>query len=172
MRRLDTPSPGPLSPSELRDKMAAADRSARRLNGLVDKLLEITRLTSGKMDLRLERVNLGDVVRTCLEGVQQLASRAGSTIVPVIDHVTVETAGDQARLTVRDEGIGISDADQQRIFERFERAVPEKHFGGFGLGLWLTQKIVKAHGGQIRVSSQPDSGSTFIVELPRQAPGG
>jgi signal transduction histidine kinase len=204
LRRLDTPVPAPLSPSELRDKVAAADRSARRLHGLVDKLLEITRLTSGKMDLRLERVNLGDVVRGAVEGVQQLASRAGSAIVPVIDpiawgtwdrerlrsvvdnlldnalkygaghpvHVTVETSGDAARLTVRDEGIGISDEDQQRIFERFERAVPEKHFGGFGLGLWLAQKIVKAHGGQIRVSSQPDSGSTFIVELPRQAPGG
>ncbi|HXU64105.1 MAG TPA: HAMP domain-containing sensor histidine kinase [Polyangia bacterium] len=202
LRRLDTPTP--LSPSELRDKVAAADRSARRLNGLVDKLVQITRLTSGKMDLRLERVNLGEVVRAALEGVQQLATRAGSTIVPVVDplvwgswdrerlrsvvdnlldnalkygaghpvHVTVEAAGDQARLTVRDEGIGISEADQQRIFERFERAVPEKHFGGFGLGLWLAQKIVKAHGGQIRVSSQPNSGSTFIVDLPRQAPGG
>ncbi|HVT08697.1 MAG TPA: hybrid sensor histidine kinase/response regulator [Polyangia bacterium] len=202
LRRLDAIGVAP-NLVEVRDKVAGADRSAARLSALVEKLLEITRLTSGKMDLRLERVNLGDVVRAAVDGLQQIASRAGSTITVTVDpivwgtldrervrsvvdnlvenavkygagrpvHVTVEDRGDEGRVTVRDEGIGISDEDRQRIFERFERAVPEKHFGGFGLGLWLTRKIVTAHGGTIQVESRSGSGSTFMVDLPKNRSG-
>ncbi|HET7752897.1 MAG TPA: ATP-binding protein [Anaeromyxobacteraceae bacterium] len=75
------------------------------------------------------------------------------------------------RLTVRDHGIGIAPADQARIFERFERAVPERHYGGFGLGLWVARLVVEEHGGRINVSSAPGQGSVFEVELPR-APRG
>ena len=70
-------------------------------------------------------------------------------------------------LEVRDHGIGIAPADHARVFERFERAVSRKHFGGFGLGLWISRKIVEAHGGSISLTSQLGSGSTFSVELPR-----
>jgi PAS domain S-box-containing protein len=80
--------------------------------------------------------------------------------------VAVETAGDRATLTVRDRGIGISAGDQERIFGRFERAVSERHFGGFGLGLWVARQVVEAHGGAIHVQSQPGAGSEFRVELP------
>ncbi|MGZ3459731.1 MAG: ATP-binding protein, partial [Archangium sp.] len=83
-------------------------------------------------------------------------------------HVTLEEHPTLARLLVRDEGMGIAPEDQQRIFGRFERAVPVKHFGGFGIGLWLVQQVVAAHGGSIRVDSQPGAGATFCVELPRR----
>ena len=70
-------------------------------------------------------------------------------------------------LEVRDYGIGIEPADQARVFERFERAVSHRQFGGFGLGLWISRKIVEAHGGSIWLTSKPGAGSTFSVELPR-----
>jgi signal transduction histidine kinase len=80
--------------------------------------------------------------------------------------VYVSSDGQLARLSVTDHGAGISPTDQARIFEKFERAVPERHYGGFGLGLWITRQIVEAHGGTIRVASVPGEGSTFTVELP------
>lgn len=75
--------------------------------------------------------------------------------------------GESVLLSVRDHGIGIAQADRERIFERFERAVPSRHYGGFGIGLWLTRQIVLAHGGAIAVSSEPGQGSEFVVRLPR-----
>ncbi|MCY1023255.1 GAF domain-containing sensor histidine kinase [Pyxidicoccus sp. MSG2] len=72
-----------------------------------------------------------------------------------------------ARLLVRDEGIGIAEADQARIFERFERAVSEQHYGGLGLGLWIVREVLAGMGGTIAVHSHPGMGSSFTVELPR-----
>ncbi len=80
--------------------------------------------------------------------------------------ITAERAGDVARLAVADHGIGIAPEAQQRIFERFERAVSPQHYGGFGIGLWIARQIVEAHGGTIHVSSTEDTGSTFVVSLP------
>ena len=82
--------------------------------------------------------------------------------------IVVDASNGSAHLAVADHGIGISPADQRRIFERFERAVPETHYGGFGLGLWIVRNIVEAHGGDIRVSSEPGKGSRFHVTLPAQ----
>jgi PAS domain S-box-containing protein len=75
-----------------------------------------------------------------------------------------------ARLTVRDRGVGIAPQDQARIFDRFERAVSSRHYGGLGLGLWIARQVVEAHGGQIRVTSAPGEGAEFTVELPLGAP--
>lgn len=81
--------------------------------------------------------------------------------------VRVLADGDRALLSVRDHGIGISAADQRRIFERFERAVSRRHYGGFGLGLWIVREIVEVLGGTVRVESAPGAGSTFTVALSR-----
>jgi PAS domain S-box-containing protein len=75
-----------------------------------------------------------------------------------------------ARLVVRDRGIGIALDHQRRIFERFERATAARHYGGFGLGLWIVQRVVEASGGKISVQSAPRQGATFLVELPRKLP--
>ncbi|MFL5346017.1 MAG: PAS domain-containing protein [Hyalangium sp.] len=85
-------------------------------------------------------------------------------------HIRAETAGNRARLTVRDEGIGIAPEALGRIFHKFERAVSERNYGGLGLGLFITRQIVEASGGSIQVESQLGRGATFIVELPLARP--
>ncbi|MGE6760583.1 PAS domain-containing sensor histidine kinase [Corallococcus interemptor] len=81
-------------------------------------------------------------------------------------HVRVRMEAGLAVLSVRDEGIGIPLEDQPRVFERFVRAVSERNYGGLGLGLFITQQIIEAHGGIVQVRSTPGEGSTFTVMLP------
>ena len=76
--------------------------------------------------------------------------------------------GKRARLVVADHGPDIAAEDLTRIFDAFERAAPVQHYGGFGLGLYVSRKIVEAHDGVIEVRSQLGQGTTFIVELPIQ----
>jgi signal transduction histidine kinase len=81
-------------------------------------------------------------------------------------HIMVEGNGERVRTTVRDEGMGIEPSAQPRLFDRFERRVSVRHYGGFGLGLWIARELVEAHGGTIGFDSQPGRGATFWVELP------
>ena len=81
--------------------------------------------------------------------------------------VRVEGTPEMARLQVRDEGIGIAEEAQERIFGRFERAASGRNYGGLGLGLWLTRQLVEAMHGRVQVQSRVGEGSTFTVELPR-----
>ncbi len=80
--------------------------------------------------------------------------------------VTVRQRDDVAELIVADAGVGISAADRARIFGRFQRGAGTEHFPGIGLGLYLVQRIVAAHGGEITVASTPGAGATFTVSLP------
>lgn len=75
-------------------------------------------------------------------------------------------AGELARLVVRDQGIGIPAGQQAQLFQRFGRAVPLRHYGGFGLGLWFSRQVVEAHGGRIHLESAAGEGTTVTVELP------
>lgn len=83
--------------------------------------------------------------------------------------LTVERCRGMARLIVKDEGIGIAPGSLQAIFDKFTRAVSTRHYGGLGLGLFITRQIVEAHQGTLRAESQPGQGATFIVELPCRA---
>ena len=73
-------------------------------------------------------------------------------------------ASDVASVSVSDEGPGIAAADQQRIFERFERATPDP--GGTGLGLAISRRLARSMGGDIGLESAPNSGARFTLVLP------
>jgi len=84
--------------------------------------------------------------------------------------VAVEATPEVATLEVQDHGIGMSPEVMGRIFHPFERGVPAGHYGGLGLGLYITDQIVRAQGGRIKVRSTPAQGAIFTVELPRNVP--
>jgi signal transduction histidine kinase len=69
---------------------------------------------------------------------------------------------------VRDEGRGIPQEEQARIFEPFQRAAGAQTAPGYGLGLYVCWRIVEAHGGRIAVESGPEMGSVFHFVLPRE----
>jgi len=78
-----------------------------------------------------------------------------------------EEKGESVVFSIRDTGIGISEKDLPRIFDRFYRCDPSRSQAGIGLGLSLTRAIAQAHGGRIDVTSSPGKGSTFRVALPK-----
>jgi signal transduction histidine kinase len=82
--------------------------------------------------------------------------------------VTTERRDRAVRLCVSDDGIGISPADQLRVFEKFFRADPhhERSPKGTGLGLYICKELVERMGGRVGVTSQAGAGSTFWFELP------
>lgn len=80
-------------------------------------------------------------------------------------HVMARLVPPQVHIEVTDQGIGVTVADSDRIFDKFERAVPA-HYGGLGLGLFIIRQIVDAHGGSVEIESTPGVGSTFRVTLP------
>jgi len=69
-------------------------------------------------------------------------------------------------LTVRDHGRGVSPADRERIFGRFERAADVRQISGLGLGLFISREIIVAHGGRIALENARGEGACFVVELP------
>src|ERR671937_80530 len=83
--------------------------------------------------------------------------------------VSVEANGASVRLAVADEGVGIPPAEQQAIFDKFYRVDPEltQGPGGTGLGLYISRELARRMGGEIRVTSEPAHGSTFVLELAR-----
>ena len=80
--------------------------------------------------------------------------------------ISIVKKSSSVRVEFKDHGIGIAKQDQQRIFERFERAIGERSISGLGLGLWIVQRIVDRLGGSIHLQSQFGEGSTFTVMLP------
>jgi signal transduction histidine kinase len=70
------------------------------------------------------------------------------------------------RMSIRDHGIGISEADRDLIFQPFGRAVSILNYRGLGLGLYVSKRIIEAHGGRMAVVTWPDEGTEFAVELP------
>jgi signal transduction histidine kinase len=83
--------------------------------------------------------------------------------------IGVRVFGDDKRacFSVEDRGIGVAPKDQDRIFERYERAVPATNYAGLGLGLWISHHLVQAMGGTIALRSEVGGGSVFTVDLPR-----
>ncbi|HEX5750972.1 MAG TPA: ATP-binding protein [Archangium sp.] len=176
-------------------------RQGERLGRLVNDLLDVGRLTSGRLALVCQEMDLPALVKEVVGRLRPELEQAGcrvslalesplsgywdrSRLEQVLTNLLSNAAkygkgrpielrawalpGDWVCVSVRDEGIGITPEDQARIFGRFERAVSERHYGGLGLGLWISQQLVARLGGHIRVRSEPGKGATFTVELPRR----
>ena len=90
-------------------------------------------------------------------------SPAGSDVT-----VRISPDGNKAWLSITDQGIGIAEIDQPRLFKRFGRIENEAtvHTSGTGLGLWLSKEIARMHDGNLTVQSEPGKGSTFTLEIP------
>lgn len=91
--------------------------------------------------------------------------REGSS--PVIT-VFAEDRGDEWLVGVRDNGIGIPEADRHRLFRRFERGSNTGGISGTGLGLHIVKEIVQGHGGSVSFESEVGKGTTFWLHLPKQ----
>jgi PAS domain S-box-containing protein len=169
LRLLQPGAAGPPAATRIAGKAEAIRRASARLTALIDQLLDLTRITAGRLALERTDVDLAALVRAVAADFHDEAERAGSELV-VRAGEPVFGRWDAMRLAVRDHGIGIAPEHQARIFDRFERFVSARNYGGFGLGLWIVGQIVEAHGGRIRVASAPGEGSTFTVELPSEPP--
>jgi signal transduction histidine kinase/PAS domain-containing protein len=179
------------------DRIAQAVAAVRRLVRLVETLLDISRMTAGRLDLEPEPMDFGQSVHAVVNRFkeqlngqaidtraasitgsgdrlrfEQIVTNLLSNAIKYGDGLPIEVTldGDEAnvRLSVTDHGIGIEPEHQERLFERFERAVTRRQYAGFGLGLWITRQIVDAMGGQIAVESRVGEGSSFRLAVPRQ----
>ena len=167
-----------------------------RMEGLVDQLVVLARADADTSWLRLETVDLDDLIDSA---VTSSAPRDGlaidtSAVAPVqlcgdarlleqvvrnlvhnalghargIVRVSTSAAGGLAVLTVDDDGPGVPQDRRDDIFERFVRldVSRDRSHGGVGLGLAIVAEIVRAHGGRVHVGDSPSGGARFVVELP------
>lgn len=190
-----------LDMERLNRMLLQTDQSVNRITRLVDDMLDISRLSTGKMTLQRENFLLEDMVRDVIERLQPLLDEAGCAISlqvlqPTSGHwdrfrieqvvtniltnatryspgkpieVVLRYENDQAVISIKDSGKGIDPLDQERIFDRFERANAAHESRAMGLGLYIVRQILKMHGGDIRVKSELSKGSEFIVYLPTNA---
>jgi light-regulated signal transduction histidine kinase (bacteriophytochrome) len=174
-------------------RLDRAIRQVARIEALIGRLLDVSRISSGRLDLQRAPFDLAELAREVVArqggaGVAFTAEgdtrgswdrfRLDQVVTNLVSNafkfggghpvdVTIRGEGDRVVLAVRDRGLGVSEEARERIFQRFERAVSPDHFAGFGLGLWISRRIVEEHGGRIAVESAPGAGSTFTVELTR-----
>jgi signal transduction histidine kinase len=185
---------------ETRSYLEVVARSSQRLLRLVDDLLFVARLQSGRLEIMPSRLDLTEVAR---QAAQEARGRADAKdlelVVDTNGDVPVDAdrgrifqlfdnlisnaikftpdggkveikvaAGDTARLEVCDTGIGFTEAQAARVFERFYRTedAVERQVPGTGLGLFIAHAITDAHGGTISAHPRDGGGAVFRVELP------
>jgi signal transduction histidine kinase len=113
-----------------------------------------------------DRVALEQVTENLLSNALKYGAGAPVNVALATNHTRV-------RLMVRDQGPGIKDEHQQRIFAPFEQvALGSERRAGFGIGLWVVRQLVEAMNGSIEVASVTGEGSAFTVHLPRGGTGG
>jgi len=119
--------------------------------------------TDGRAIVRGDPARLRQVFYNLLDNAIKYTPGGGRV------EVVTETRDSTVRLSVRDTGVGISPEHQPHVFERFYRVdkARSRSEGGSGLGLSIAQAIVAAHGGTIAIQSEPGSGTTCTVTLPR-----
>ncbi|TRO21844.1 hybrid sensor histidine kinase/response regulator [Ectopseudomonas mendocina] len=186
---------------KLREMVARDERQIRSLSRLIDDMLDVSRIRTGKLSVRPEPGDLGVLAGSVVESLAAQYTNTGTPIdlhvegpAPVMMDefrieqvlanlltnalrygggkpvsVRVAAEGEQVRAEVRDQGLGISEEDQGRVFEQFERVSGTSVAQGLGLGLFISEQIVQAHGGRIELSSRLGEGSCFSVVLPRRS---
>ncbi len=189
------------------DKMhAMVDRDERQIKSLIrliEDMLDVSRIRTGKLSIRPSRFDLAELVGNLLQNFAQQIEAAETEvsftaaepvegqwdefrIEQVVSNlltnalryggkspvqVRVYREGNEARVEVADQGIGISEENQKRIFQQFERVSAKTVVAGLGLGLFISEQIVAAHGGSIVVESKINEGALFRVCLPLQENG-
>lgn len=190
--------PQAYSADRMKKLVTQVDRQANRLTNLIEDMLDVSRISLGKLSLEIESTSINSVIEEAIEALTEHIKRSGndvilkmeSDIVACVDRFRIEQVvinlltnaikyGEgkpitisltknehQISISVNDQGMGIAKENQERIFDRFERAVTAKNISGLGLGLYISQQIVQAHRGTIQVKSSPHNGACFIVHLP------
>jgi PAS domain S-box-containing protein len=183
-------------PAATVEQLESIQRLGLQLADLVGNLLDVRLLGSDHLELSLEELDLADLARIVIarsehlvrsgspvtlearsirgrwdrlrleQVVTNLLSNAGKYGLGRPIRVVIGGDDEIARLVVEDLGIGIAREAIERLFRPFERIGSVKTATGLGLGLYITAQIVKAHGGVVRVESDPGVGSKFVVELP------
>lgn len=203
LRLISKDSLSTVEPARVSRMLEISNRQIERLNKLIEDLLDISRISTGKMGLRVEEFDLMELLHDMnqrfsghlaaagcemkIDGPESVRVRWDSfrveqVLVNLLTNATkyapgkpveftVKTVPEGVTIEVRDYGMGIAEADQKRIFQRFERAVSGTHFGGLGLGLYISTQIAEAHGGHLWVESALGVGSTFHLQMPWEAPG-
>ncbi len=194
---------GPIDEATRQDLMQTILEETERLNRLIRNLLDMTRLDSGTVKVKKEWLPLEEVIGAALNRLDaRLAGRevrvelpAGLPLVP-FDAVLIEQAlinllenaakysqgpieigatlgSREVVIEVSDRGPGIPAGEEERVFEKFHRAIREGGPSGVGLGLAICRAIVAAHGGRIWAQNRHDGGAVFRFALPIQgeAPG-
>jgi heavy metal sensor kinase len=185
---------------EYKNALAAITEAAKMMSEIVRKLLTIARLNTDKVNLKIENINLSEIICESVKLLTPLADKKEISINISTDGQHI-TPGDRAALLelfanlidnaikynvsqgkidisikketgfivteIIDTGIGISEEDLDRIFDRFYRVDKSrsKEIGGIGLGLSICQEIVKLHGGRIEIKSKLRHGTTVSVYL-------
>ncbi|VVM38252.1 hybrid sensor histidine kinase/response regulator [Pseudomonas fluorescens] len=180
---------------------AMVDRDERQIKSLIrliEDMLDVSRIRTGKLSIRPTRFDLSALVRNFLQNFAPQIDAAESAVTLDAEHpvegnwdefrieqvisnlltnalrygakspinVKVYSENDQARVEVCDQGIGIGEENQKRIFQQFERVTAKHAVAGLGLGLFISEQIVTAHGGTITVESRIGEGALFRVCLP------
>lgn len=186
-------------PSELTYLLQRADAQVDRLTDLIGDLLDVSRISTGRLSIEREPVAAVPLVRRVVNMAQALApdrpieldvpvtlpvieadpTRIEQVLFNLIENalkysppespvlVRAAVVGARLEISVHDQGAGIAADEQDQIFERFRRASNiDQNISGLGLGLYISQEIVEAHGGELTVQSVPNRGSTFRISLP------
>ncbi|MGN6637712.1 MAG: ATP-binding protein, partial [Mucilaginibacter sp.] len=164
---------GFLNVSRLDSGKMLIEKSNFSLNDLIKETIEETKLVSGsdysfvfeeneQVNVVADRDKISSVVLNLLSNAIKYSSK--STAITL----GCQIADGKARVSVADQGMGINPEDQKKLFDRFYRVENNetKHISGFGIGLYLSAEIVRQHGGEIWVESEPGKGAAFYFELP------
>jgi signal transduction histidine kinase len=151
---------GPVDLAELTRATVQRARDIQGDDSLTDIRLDVDRTAS--LVIQGDEARLDQVLTNLLSNAVKYSPNGGEV------EISVSQSSGQVIVQVVDHGIGIPEADRERIFAPFNRTVEARKSGieGTGLGLYITRRIVEAHGGSIDVEATPGGGTTFRVSLP------